>query len=76
MWQRGKTFSHEPRPVSAYPAEALVRVRTFGERCQPLDFIARVVGPSSESHLRIRNDDGLVFAVTAADCELIEGEDE
>lgn len=76
MWLRGKTFSHEPPPVSAYPAEAKVRVRTFGQRFEPLDFTARVTGPSSETHLRIRTDDGLVFAVPAADCELIEGEDE
>ncbi|PZU93093.1 MAG: hypothetical protein DI527_07545 [Chelatococcus sp.] len=73
-WIRGRTFSHEPRPVSEFPAEAPVRVRTFGERFQPLDFTARVIGASSETHLRIRTDDGLVFAVPAADCDLLEAD--
>jgi len=54
-----------------FPAGALVQVDTFDHAKGKLVFKARVVGPSSESHLRIRVDDGLVFAVPASDCELI-----
>lgn len=57
-----------------FPKEALVEVRSFDWQKGELRFTARVVGPSSASHLRIRTDDGLVFLVPAGDCDLIEGE--
>lgn len=64
-----------PAPTPAdFPREALVQVDTFDHEKGELRFKARVVGPSSESHLRIRTDDGLIFAVPAADCRIIEGE--
>ena len=64
-----------PLPTPAdFPREAPVQVETFDHEKGALRFIARVVGPSSESHLRIRTDDGLVFAVPATDCRIIEGE--
>jgi len=72
-WLRGRTFSHVPAP-GEFPAGRKVSVLTLGAREAPLAFIARVIGPSSETHLRIRTDDGLVFAVAAADCALL-GED-
>lgn len=55
-----------------FPREALVRVETFDHEQGELRFTARVVRASSESHLRIRTDDGLIFAVPATDCTLIE----
>jgi hypothetical protein len=55
-----------------FPKEARIRVRTFDWQEGELDFTARVVGPSSASHLRIRTDDGLVFIVPAGDCDLVE----
>lgn len=55
-----------------FPREALVQVRTFDHEQGDLHFTARVVGPSSASHLRVRADDGLVFIVPAADCRLQE----
>lgn len=62
-------------PVPAdFPRDALVQVDTFDHEQGELHFSARVVGPSSESHLRIRTDDGLVFAVPATDCRVIEEE--
>lgn len=73
MHLRGMTFTHVPLPPESYPFDAPVRVRTFGERCELLDFVAFAAGPSSETHLRVRTDDGLVFAVPAGDCELLEG---
>lgn len=57
---------------SDFPREALVQVDTFDHEQGELHFTARVVGPSSESHLRIRTDDGLVFVVPATDCRVIE----
>lgn len=72
MWRRTKTLSAEPRPVDAFAREALIDVRTFDHEKGELVFRARVVGPSSESHLRIRSDDGLIFIVPAADCNLVE----
>ena len=72
-WIRGRTFSTVATPAD-FPREALVQVDTFDHENGELHFKARVVGPSSESHLRIRADDGLVFAVPAADCRIIEGE--
>lgn len=74
MWLRGKTFSHEPRLVDDFAREALVDVRTFDHEKGELAFRARVVGPSSVSHLRIRADDGLIFIVPAADCRLVDQE--
>lgn len=71
MWLRGKTFSHEPGPVDDFAREALVEVRTFDHELGELAFKARVVGPSSCSHLRVRADDGLIFIVPAADCRLL-----
>lgn len=71
MWLRGKTFSHQPAPVEDFPKEALVEVRTFDHEAGELAFKARVVGPSSASHLRVRADDGLIFIVPAADCRLL-----
>lgn len=71
MWLRGKTFSHEPTPAADFPKEALVEVRTFDHEKGELAFKARVVGPSSASHLRVRADDGLIFLVPAADCRLL-----
>lgn len=50
-------------------------MRTFDHEKGELAFKARVVGPSSASHLRVRTDDGLVFAVPAGDCELIDQEE-
>lgn len=58
---------------SDFPRGALVQVETFDHEQGEMRFTARVVGPSSESHLRIRTDDGLVFAVPASDCRLTEG---
>lgn len=55
-----------------FPREGLVQVDTFDHEQGELQFTARVLGPSSESHLRIRTDDGLVFAVPATDCRIIE----
>jgi len=57
-----------------FPKNALIQVTTFDHEKGELAFKARVVGPSSASHLRIRTDDGLVFAVPAGDCDLIEGD--
>lgn len=57
---------------SDFPRGALVQVDTFDHEQGELHFKARIVGPSSESHLRIRTDDGLVFAVPAMDCRVIE----
>ncbi|MCP4561983.1 MAG: hypothetical protein GY873_08610 [Bosea sp.] len=71
MWLRGKTFSHPPAPAGDFPKEALVDVRTFDHEVGELAFKARVVGPSSASHLRVRADDGLIFIVPAADCRLL-----
>ncbi|MGO4286880.1 hypothetical protein [Bosea sp. TAB14] len=59
---------------SDFPRGALIQVDTFDHEQGELHFTARVVGPSSESHLRIRADDGLVFAVPATDCRVIKGE--
>jgi len=59
---------------SDFPREALVQVETFDHEQGELTFKARVVGPSSASHLRVRADDGLIFIVPAADCRLIEEE--
>ncbi|MBN9471693.1 MAG: hypothetical protein J0J10_23265 [Bosea sp.] len=59
---------------SDFPREALVQVETFDHEQGELAFRARVVGPSSASHLRVRADDGLIFIVPAADCRLIEEE--
>lgn len=56
-----------------FPKEAPIEVRTFDWQQGELRFKARVVGPSSASHVRIRTDDGLVFLVPAGDCEMIEG---
>ena len=56
-----------------FPHNAPIRVTTFDHEKGELTFKARVVGPCSASHLRIRADDGLVFAVPAGDCDLIEG---
>jgi hypothetical protein len=52
-----------------FEPEALVRVRTTGDGGEPLDFMARVVGSASHTHLRIRTADGLIFAVPASDCD-------
>lgn len=57
---------------SDFPRGALVQVDTFDHEQGELHFKARIVGPSSESHLRIRTDDGLVFAVPATDYRVIE----
>ncbi|CAN5127709.1 hypothetical protein BH10PSE8_BH10PSE8_00780 [soil metagenome] len=65
-------FDRLARSPADFPAGALVRVETFDHEQGELRFDARVVGASSESHLRIRTDDGLIFAVPAADCALIE----
>lgn len=73
MWRRGESLSQEMRPVDAFPREALIDVRTFDHEQGELAFRARVVGPSSASHLRVRADDGLIFIVPAADCRLVEG---
>lgn len=73
MWVRGETFSHAPAPAEDFPKEALVQVRTFDHEQGELTFKARVVGPSSASHLRVRADDGLIFIVPAADCRLCDG---
>lgn len=59
---------------SDFPRGALVQVETFDHEKGELRFIAYVIGPSSESHLRIRTDDGLVFAVPASDCRIAEKE--
>jgi hypothetical protein len=59
---------------SDFSREALVQVDTFDHEQGELHFKARVVGPSSESHLRIRTDDGLIFAVPASDCRLVSPE--
>lgn len=53
-----------------FEPETLVRVRTTGDCGEPLDFMARVVGWASASYLRIRTDDGLIFAVPAGDCDV------
>jgi hypothetical protein len=71
MWLRGKTLPHDSTPED-FAREALVQVETFHHELGELRFKARVVGPSSESHLRIRTDDGLIFVVPAADCRLAE----
>lgn len=55
-----------------FPREARLLVTTFDHELGELVFKARVVGPSSASHLRIRCDDGLIFVVPAGDCDLIE----
>ena len=60
------------RSPADFPAGRHVKVDTFDHEQGELRFTASVVGPSSESHLRIRTDDGLIFAVPAADCTLIE----
>lgn len=73
MWLRAAPLSHEPRPVDGFAREALIDVRTFYHEKGELAFRARVVGLSSESHLRVRSDDGLIFIVPAADCRLVEG---
>jgi hypothetical protein len=65
-------FDRLSRKPEHFPKEARVEVRTFDGEKGELTFTARVVGPSSASHLRIRTDDGLVFLVPANDCELIE----
>lgn len=57
---------------SDFPREALVQVDTFDHEQGELTFRARVVGPSSTSHLRVRADDGLIFIVPATDCRVIE----
>lgn len=67
-WLRGQTFSL-PAPAD-FAAGALVQVDTFDHEQGEMSFKARVVGPSSQSHLRIRTDDGLVFTVPASDCRL------
>lgn len=74
MWLRGKIFSHQPTPAEDFPKEALVQVSTFDHEAGELVFKARVVGPSSASHLRVRADDGLIFIVPAADCRLLDPE--
>lgn len=74
MWLRGKTFSHQPTPAKDFAREALVDVRTFDHEQGELAFKARVVGPSSVSHLRVRADDRLIFIVPAADCRLLDQE--
>ncbi|KPH80543.1 hypothetical protein [Bosea vaviloviae] len=65
-------FDRQARSPADFPREALVQVETFDHEQGELRFTARVVRASSESHLRIRTDDGLIFAVPAADCTLIE----
>ncbi|MGO4735951.1 hypothetical protein AB4099_05370 [Bosea sp. 2KB_26] len=65
-------FDRLAKAPEDFPKEALVEVRTFDWQQGELRFLARVVGPSSASHLRIRTDDGLVFLVPAGDCDLIE----
>ena len=72
MWRRGKPLNQQRCPVDAFAREALIDVRTFDHEKGELAFRARVVGPSSESHLRIRADDGLIFIVPATDCNLVE----
>lgn len=67
-WIRGCTFSAPARKPEDFPAETLVDVKTTGTGGSELAFIARAVSPSSETHLRVRTDDGYVFAVPAADC--------
>ncbi len=67
-------FDRLERTPADFPAGALVQVETFDHEQGELSFTARSAGPSSESHLRVRTDDGLVFAVPAADCRLIAGE--
>ncbi|MBN9438957.1 hypothetical protein [Bosea sp. (in: a-proteobacteria)] len=56
---------------SDFPRETLVQVETCDHEQGELAFRARVVGPSSASHLRVRADDGLIFIVPAADCRLL-----
>ena len=67
-------FDRLSKTPADFPREARVQVETFDHEKGDLHFTARVVGPSSESHLRIRTDDGLIFAVPAADCRIIEGD--
>lgn len=74
MCLHGKNFSHQPAPAEDFPKEALVEVRTFDHEAGELAFKARVAGPSSASHLRVRADDGLLFIVPAADCRLLSRE--
>ena len=69
---RASLLSHVSRPVDAFAREALIDVRTFDHEKGELAFRARVVGPSSASHLRVRADDGLIFIVPVADCILVE----
>lgn len=65
-------FSQIVRTPADFPANARIRVRTFHWEHGEMDFVATAVGPSSASHLRIRMDDGLIFAVPAGDCDLVE----
>ncbi|MFD2678023.1 hypothetical protein [Camelimonas lactis] len=53
------------------PKGSPVKVSTFDWERGDMTFRATVTGATSDSHVRILTDDGLVFAVPASDCEII-----
>lgn len=64
-------FDRKTLAPEDFPRDARIRVTTFDHEKGELVFKARVIRPSSQSHLRIRTDDGLIFAVPAGDCQLM-----
>jgi hypothetical protein len=52
-----------------------VEVRTYDWQSGDVVFKARVVRQTSDSHIKVRVDDGLFFAVPIEDCTLISSQE-
>lgn len=52
-----------------------VEVRTYDWQAGDVVFKARVVRKTSETHIKVRVDDGLFFAVPIEDCTLISSQE-